>query len=216
MVVVITGGDPVAASHLPDRPAGTVVIAADSGLDHAQRLGLHVDLVIGDLDSASPAALDRATQAGVPVERHPADKDATDLELALGAAIARRPRRIHVIGGHGGRLDHLLANALLLAAPAWAEAEITAQMGPARVAVVRRTTTLRGPPGGLVTLLAVGGPAGGVTTTGLRFALEEATLEPGSTRGVSNVASDDPVTVSVRSGVLIAIQPAPPRQETPT
>src|SRR6185295_1025335 len=98
--------------------------------------------------------------------RHPAAKDATDLELALDTARALGAQRIVVLGGHGGRLDHLLANALLLAAPSLADIEVVAQMGPARVTVVRHEATLHGRPGDVVTLLPAHGPARGVVTDG--------------------------------------------------
>jgi thiamine pyrophosphokinase len=130
MVVVITGGDPVERAHLPDLPPGTRVVAADSGVEQAQALGLAIDLAVGDFDSVAPGALDVAAAAGATVERHPEAKDATDLELALDAARAFGSARIHVLGGHGGRFDHLLANALVLARPAYADVTITAQMGP--------------------------------------------------------------------------------------
>lgn len=206
-VVVVTGGDPVDPAHLPVLPPGTPVIAADSGIEHAHALGLVVDLAIGDFDSVSPEALARATAEGARVERHPAAKDATDLELALDAALALGPARVHVLGGHGGRLDHLLANALLLAAPAYAAVEVTAQMGVARVTVVRRQVTLTGPLGDLVSLMALHGPATGVTTSGLLYPLAGDDLRPGSTRGVSNELVHEQATVTVGGGVLVAVQP---------
>ena len=97
------------------------VIAADSGLDHAHAPRRRGRLVVGDLDSVDPETLAAAELAGTTVERHPAAKDATDLELALLAARDRGAREIVVVGGHGGRLDHFLANALLLATPALAD-----------------------------------------------------------------------------------------------
>jgi thiamine pyrophosphokinase len=207
MVVVVTGGDPVEPAHLPELPEGTRVVAADSGVDHALALGLAVDLVVGDLDSASPASVERAAAAGASVERYPVAKDATDLELALDAARAMRPRRVLVLGGHGGRLDHLLANVLLLARPEHADIAITARMGAARLAVVRNTVELHGPIGDLVTLLPVYGTARGVTTTGLLYPLAAEDLVPGTTRGVSNELAHDPATVTLADGVLVAIQP---------
>ena len=207
MVVVITGGDPVERAHLPDLSPGTCVVAADSGVEHALQLGLAVDLVIGDFDSASTESIAQAAAEGARVERHPAAKDATDLELALDAALAMRPGHIHVLGGHGGRLDHLLANVLLLARPEHAGTTITAQMGSARVAVVRDAASLRGPIGDLVTLLPVHGTARGVTTRGLLYPLDAEDLAPGTTRGVSNELIDDPATVTLADGVLVAIQP---------
>ena len=207
MVVVVTGGDPIERAHVPSFAPGTLVIAADSGIDHAHALGLRVDIGIGDFDSVSEAGLVRAAAEGAVLERHPADKDATDLELALDAASARRPERILLLGGHGGRLDHLLANALVLAAPAYAGIELSAQIGPARVTVIRTIGRLTGARGDLVTLLAAHGPATGITTTGLRYPLAQEDLHPGSSRGVSNELTDEEATVTVTGGVLLAVQP---------
>jgi thiamine pyrophosphokinase len=87
------------------------VIAADSGLHAALALGVDVDLLIGDLDSADPTAVAEARRAGAAVDVHPADKDATDLELALEAAADRGSTRVRVIGGSSlDRIDHFIAN----------------------------------------------------------------------------------------------------------
>jgi thiamine pyrophosphokinase len=209
-VVVVTGGDPVALEHLAIVPAGALVIAADSGIEHAHALGLTVDVALGDFDSVSPAALQRAVDGGAAGERHPGAQDATDLELALDAALVRGARRILVLGGHGGRLDHLLANAAVLASDRFVDVEIVAQMGDAVVTVIRAEATLAGAPGDLVSLLAVGGPATGVTTDGLRYPLADETLEPGSTRGVSNVLVGATAGVRLAAGALLAVQPGPP------
>lgn len=208
-VIVVTGGDPVERSDLPVLPPGAVVVAADSGIDRAHDLGLRVDVAVGDFDSVSSSALEAAERDGAQVQRHPEAKDATDLELALWAALDLQPARIAVIGGHGGRLDHLLANALLLASAAFAGVDLVAQMGPARVTVVRRSSHLDGSPGDLVTLLALHGRASGVTTEGLLYPLHDAELAAGSTRGVSNELTAPTATVQLRSGVLLAVQPGP-------
>jgi thiamine pyrophosphokinase len=206
-IVVVTGGDPVPAAVLARVPSDAFVIAVDSGIEHAQALGLPIGLAIGDMDSVAPGALEGAVLAGAAVERHPVAKDATDLELALDAALARQPRCIHVLGGHGGRLDHLLANALLLASPRYASVELHAHMGDAHITVVRDRATLQGARGELVTLLAVGGPVEAVHTEGLLYPLRGEDLQPGSTRGVSNELAQDPATVQIERGVLLVVQP---------
>ena len=206
-IIVVTGGDPVDPGELASIPEGALVIAADSGVELAQALGLPIALAIGDFDSVDPAALQAAEGAGAVVERHPEAKESTDLELALDAALAHRPSRIHVVGGHGGRLDHLLANSLLLAAPAYAGVELVAHVGPARITVIRREAELVGLPADLVTLLAVGGVARGVTTEGLLYPLTGEDLHPGSSRGVSNELAAPLAVVRVGDGVLLAVQP---------
>ena len=215
--VVLAGGElpPTDAVHdlvagaAPDGSDGVLVVAADSGLDHAVTLGLPVDVVVGDLDSASVAAVAAARAAGVTFETHPVDKDATDLELALHAARAHGATRITVVGGGGGRHDHLLANALVLAAVEFADLDLDALVGTARITVVRAgsATTFHGAPGDLCSLLPVGGVAVGVRTDGLRFPLHGEDLLPGSTRGVSNELLGTDATVTLTDGVLLAVQP---------
>jgi len=204
--LVIAGGDapaPIDATLA----AAPLVIAADSGVGHALALGLAVDLVIGDLDSAVPDDVARAASSRARVDHFPADKDATDLELALDAARARVATSVTVLGIGGGRLDHLLANLLLLTHDAYAGLTVDALDGATWVRVVRTSRTLPGPIGSTVTLLPIGGPARGVRTTGLRWTLTDAALVPASTLGVSNEIVESPATVSVREGVLLAIQP---------
>ena len=212
-IVVVAGGHPlggsVPGSAVPSLPDGAMVIAADGGVDRALALGLHVDLAIGDFDSVSDAGLAAAETAGARIERHPATKDATDLELALDAAVALHPARVVVVGSDGGRLDHLLGSVLLLADERYAAIEIDACLGDAHVHVIRGTRALLGTPGDLLTLLPVHGAAQGVTTEGLEYPLRDETLPPGTSRGVSNVFAASEARITVDRGCLLAIRPAP-------
>jgi thiamine pyrophosphokinase len=202
---IVCGGGPVRIAL--DLPRDAVVIAADVGLVEARRLGLEVDVLIGDLDSVPEAELAAFEAAGGVVRRHPEDKDATDLDLAITEAIVAGAGRIVVAGGDGGRLDHLLANALLLGSSRHAAVEVDAVFGAARLHVVRGRRELEGSAGELITLLALGGPAGGVRTEGLRWPLVDAVLEPGSSLGVSNRFDGGRATIQVADGVLLAIRP---------
>lgn len=202
VVVVASGPGPAVAV-----PGAATVVAADGGLDRAAALGLEADVVIGDLDSVSPQALAAAEAAGARVVRHPETKDATDLELALDEAIALRASRVLVVASHEGRLDHLLGSLLLLGAGRYAGLELDALVGQALVHVVRGRRTLTGAPDELVSLLAVGGAATGVVTDGLEYPLDGETLEPGSSRGISNTFTAGQATVTVERGTLLVVRP---------
>jgi thiamine pyrophosphokinase len=208
-VVVVAGGKRAPTASLA-LPRDALVIAADSGVDHAYAIGLRVDVAIGDFDSISPEGLKRAEDEGARIERHPAAKAKTDLELALDEAMRIGAAEILVLGVGGGRLDHLLANMLLLASPKFTACRISACDGPARVHVVHSgepLTTLSGGVGELLTLLPVGGAATGITTTGLLYPLDGESLTPGTSRGVSNVIDTVPATVQLDEGVLLAVFP---------
>jgi thiamine pyrophosphokinase len=207
VVVVVAGGDAPAPGAALAVPLGAPVVAADKGLEHALAVGLDVTVAVGDFDSASPEAIDVAEAAGVRIERHPHDKDATDLELALDIAATMSTGRILVLASGGGRLDHLLSAALLLASDRYAHWQVDAFFGEARVHVIRRERVLEGAPGERLTLVAMNGPAEVVRTDGLVYPLEGETLEPGSSRGVSNVFAEVTARISLERGVVLAIRP---------
>lgn len=197
-VVVLAGGPDSPA--LVGLPPDATVIAADSGAE----LGGPIDLLVGDLDSISPETLATIEH----VERHGVDKDASDLELALAAAMRLEPGRILVLGSPAGRLDHLFGSLLLLAAEPFAGVQVDAQLGAAAVHVIRGERTLSGEPGELISLFAVHGRASGVVTEGLAYPLRGEALEPGSSRGLSNVFVASEARIELERGVLAAVRPS--------
>jgi thiamine pyrophosphokinase len=203
-IAVIVGGDTVRTALAEQLHAVDYVIAADSGLHAAQRLGLTTDLVVGDLDSVDHRLLERIDAE---VERHPRAKDQTDIVLALERACDEGADRVIVVSGGGGRLDHALANLLVLASPRYAHVHVLAHVGPAQVDVVRSRHEMTGDPGTLVSLFAVDGPAGGVATEGLRYPLRGEVLESLSSRGVSNEFVGGPASVTVAAGTLLVVRP---------
>jgi thiamine pyrophosphokinase len=212
-VVIFAGGDPPPADVMHGLPREALVIAADSGFDHATSLGVPVDVLIGDLDSISSAGLEnigQSTRRGpnalppTTVERHPVDKNASDLTLAIRGAVTRGAQRVIVIGGAGGRIDHLFTNSEVIASDEFSAATIEWLIGSAHIFVVRFHVEIEGRTGDIVTLLAHGGDAEGVVTTGLRWPLIDETLEQGSSRGLSNEMTGDVATVGVSSGIVLA------------
>ena len=195
LVIVLATG--AAAVEIPE---GAYVIAADGGAD----AGVPVDLAVGDFDSIHPATLEKLTN----VEVYPPDKDATDLELAMEAALRAGATQLLVVGSDGGRLDHLFGSLVLLASDKWAGVEVDALLGGARAHVVRGSRVLAGAVGETISLFALGGPAGGVTTEGLVYPLAGETLEPGSSRGVSNLFHDTEARITVERGVVLAVRPS--------
>ncbi len=207
---MVAGGstDPSDADLLPD---ADLVIAADGGATWLATLPRLPDLLVGDLDSTARRLVTELEAAGVPIERHPVDKDASDLELALAAAATRGATAITILGAlHGERLDHELANLLALADPAWAARGIAVDIVRGGTSVV----ALRGPGelqldgrvGDLVSLLPVGGDAAQVSTRDLRYPLEGEPLALGLARGISNVVDGPRPSVRLGSGTLLIIE----------
>ena len=202
--LIIAGGNPVKATVVDRLRHPVFVVAADSGLDEALRLGLTPDLVIGDMDSVSAGALQVAKDRGIKIEQHPVAKDATDLELAIDAAAAAGYGQATIIGGTGGRMAHTLANAMLLLK----ERSIVLDWVTSRatIAAIREgaSRVYRRPDGPLLSVLAVGGPAD-CESAGLRWPLSGRPLQPGSTRGISNELTAEVAEVAVTGGQVLTV-----------
>lgn len=209
-VVVVTGSEPLDPDAVAALGDQLVVLAADGGLDHALAAGLHPAGLVGDLDSVSPEGLAWATEHAT-ISRHDPAKDATDTELALDMAADLNPARLTLLAGGGDRLDHTLAALGALARPSLtAVPHLEAWWGRQRIRVVHgpgRARLVDLPIGATLSLLAIGGPCTGVTSTGVRWTLTDFTLDPLTGRGISNEVTEPDVTVACSSGVLLVFHP---------
>jgi len=187
-----------------------LVVAADGGALKAISLGLRPDLVVGDGDSLAPDRIAELRRDGVEVIVHPADKDASDTELAVHEALARGATSIVILGAFGGsRLEHSVANLLLLTLAELAEVDMALVDGSSTVRVIGVAgaghAAMTGQVGDYVSLLPLSERVDGVTTEGLRFALTDATLAQGPARGLSNEMATKACAVRTRSGRLAII-----------
>lgn len=192
-----------------------LVIAADGGARHAVGLGLRIERWVGDGDSLGEAGVAELIAAGIRVERAPPDKDESDTELAVLTACGLGADELVILGALGGaRVDHALANVALLGLPELmgldvrllaADARLRQLHGPGADGATAHLD-LEGRVGDLVTLLPVGEDAEGVTTRGLRFALDDEPLRVGRTRGLSNVRTARLARVTLRQGRLLIVE----------
>jgi len=204
--VVVANGEYAHAGRLTALArSADLIIAADGGANWLAEVGIRAHVLIGDLDSASPAAQRALREAGCEVLRFPAHKDETDTELALAEAAARGAAQITLLGAIGGRIDHTLANILLLAMPRLAGVPTYIYDGQSWLSLVRGYAAIRGAVGDLVSLIPIAGDAEGVLTEGLEYALHGETLRFGPARGISNVLTSPEASVTVQAGLLILV-----------
>jgi thiamine pyrophosphokinase len=192
-----------------------LVVAADGGARHAVGLGVTIQRWVGDGDSLGDAGIARLRDQGVDIDRRPFDKDETDMELALGAAISLAPEAIVVVGALGGaRVDHALANVGLLTLSQSSGCDVRLIAADARVRLLQGPAVDGGPArieldghvGDIVSLLPVGADADGITTDGLRFPLIDEALVLGRTRGLSNIREMPTASITLRLGRLLIVE----------
>lgn len=239
-VVTVTGTAesilrPVGPTTLGDRLRRRIAVrgpeftvAADGGLDLALRLGHTPEFVVGDMDSVSDDAIGRARDSGSSLTVAPRAKDVSDFELALDRAVDLGASHLVVVGGAGGRLDHVLATILTLTSPKYSGLVLEALLVDNHVSVINGRTADATPPGDLpdprrrrpstavttgvpgdpVSLFSFNGPAIGVRTSGLAWQLDGQTLDGGTSLGVSNELVDDEASIALDGGCLAVVRTA--------
>jgi len=200
--LIVLGGDAPGAELLRRCvQQADLTIAADKGLEAFERAGLKPDLLLGDMDSVSKKTLLRM-QDDTEIDRLPAVKDDTDGVHALDVAIARGAKEIVLLGALGGRMDHALANLMLLvrAHRGGAKAQILSERE--RIERVDGCAVLKGAKGDTVSLLPLGG-AKSVSLTGFFYPLENRDLDSCYPLGISNVVTEDSACITVCEGDLL-------------
>ena len=211
--VIIANGDAPSAETIRRwlrTGAGDRLICADGGCRVALRHGLRPDHAIGDFDSLSEVDFQQLRQHGVDIQRHPPQKNETDLELALQLAISQCASEIVILGALGGRLDHEMANLMLLAMPGLNQTPVIIGGEELEVHSIdarqkSATLHLHGHAGDTVSLIPYGGNALGIVTHGLQYPLRQEALRVGPARGVSNVMTQDQARIDVADGLLLCI-----------
>lgn len=201
--LIVLGGDaPERMLLLSCAGYADIKIAADRGLEAFECAGVSPDLLVGDMDSVSQEVLDRVKE-NTQVERLPIQKDDTDGVHALDVAIARGAKNITILGALGGRMDHALANLMLLvrAHEQGAYAEILDEH--MRIVRVDGEIEITGSKGDTFSLLPLGG-AQNVMISGCAYHEDEPLdFTTGYPLGVSNVITEDEAKITVESGDLL-------------
>lgn len=179
----------------------TLLIGCDGGTNHLHELGLKPHIVIGDFDSYAPQKQDD----GVEYIHYPSDKDLTDSELAIRYAIKRGCKEVIVAGLLGNRVDHLLANTLLLTKRAFASVDLKIIEGNQEIYLLRGDATIHGKKGDTISFIPIKGTAKVSQTSGLKYDLSKYKLSLQGNQGISNVLTKNTAEVSVVKGSLLVI-----------
>jgi thiamine pyrophosphokinase len=201
--IILLGGDITATLRLMQQCRHALVIAADSGMRHADTLGVKVDCWLGDFDSTTPALARQ--YADLPRKVFPIEKDKTDGELAIEDGIARGATQFILVGAFGGpRTDHALLHNFQALALARRGFEVILTNGLEEAIPMlagRKTFDLAA---GIVFSLIGFGQLDGVSISGAKWPLTNRLVEAGSSLTLSNI-STGPVHVSIKSGEALFI-----------
>ena len=179
------------------------IIAADGGTRHAFMLGLVPNVIVGDLDSL-PSNFEPSTFNGE-IVLYPKDKNETDLELAIQHALTLNSKEIIILAALGGRLDQTLGNIALISNLQPSICNLQLNDGIEEIFFCRDSCEINGTPNDLVSLIPWQGEVIGIVTSGLKWPLQNETLYPHKTRGISNEMIGETAAVQIKSGLLLIV-----------
>ncbi|MFZ2955863.1 MAG: thiamine diphosphokinase [Candidatus Ozemobacteraceae bacterium] len=211
MRILVVANGPGSPRKAPQGAWGSI-IGVDGGGDLLHSWNMPAHRLVGDLDSISPEGIRFHEAHGAHIERHPADKNQTDLELALDGLPKASDVEIHLTGCFGGRSDMSLLNFLLLGRfvdRGWytfATAEgVGGVLGSGEISVSRL------PPGTPCALLAISDTVEKIVSTGVHWPLRGESLRLGEGRGVSNLSEEPEWRVRIDRGALLWLVTGPTR-----
>lgn len=181
-------------------PEDSFIIAADKGFETLQKNGIVPDLTVGDFDSLG------YVPQSVNFLQSPAEKDDTDMLLAVREGIKRGYEKFILYGGIGGRIDHTFANIQTLAF--LKENKASAVLFGEKTAVTllkNETIRFSSAEKGYISVFAYGEKAEGVTESGLKYSVRDATLLDSFPMGVSNEFVGTESEISVQDGRLLVV-----------
>jgi thiamine pyrophosphokinase len=213
-VALVLNGDEPGPDELKLLDACEAIVAADGAAEKLLRSDRPPSVIVGDLDSLGPDAYKWADALNIPMERHRADKDETDGELALQKALQMGAKSLLILGAHGGRSAMFLANLKLLrrAHEKGLEAVINGHGESIRFVSAGGELALVGRTNSILNILAVDGPAK-VAISGTAFDSPELDLDPRSARGVSNRITSDGARVKVLQGTVVVVVERKPKSK---
>lgn len=204
-VLILTNGFYGDYNFCKEEAVYDYIICADRGLVHAKKLGLRPNLIVGDFDSTDLEDLEYFKSQGIEIETFNPHKDETDTEIAVTRAIEKGALEVAIYGGLGSRFDHSLGNVHLLYKLLKSGIKGKLVNPNNTVYLTKDNIKLTGQKDDLVSLIPFGGNAYGVTTSKLAYALEDATLEVGTSLGISNYLLEETAEVWIKEGTLLVI-----------
>lgn len=209
--LIVTGGavEDTFVTEVVKRGGFEVIMAVDAGMEVLYRKHIHPDIIVGDFDSVDLDTLDYFREREeIDVCMLEPEKDETDTEFAVREAIRRGGHDITIVGAVGSRMDHVLGNFAILGIGLLAHVNVQILDSHNRIRMINEPITIEKSMqyGKYVSLIPFSGTVTGVTLKGMKYPLDDYTLESFSTLGISNEIVNDTADIGLSSGCLLVIE----------
>lgn len=205
--VIVSGGKFENAEFYREILRGKYIICADGGIYLLQKLNIKPDMFLGDFDSCN---FDEIEKSGFldeckDIKKFKIEKNATDTHIAVDFAMEKGFGDITLIGALGGRIDHSLANVMLLKYMIEKGVKGTILNEKNKVFLTDKSITIPPEHGRRLSLVPLTEKVCGLSLKGLKYPLDGFTLELGDTRAISNEFTCENAEITFEKGLLLVI-----------
>jgi len=177
------------------------IICADGGLNYLDSLNVKPNLIVGDFDSANINLLEK--YKNVEIKKYPAEKNFTDTEIAIEEAIACGFNEITIFGATGTRLDHTMANILLIERYIKNGISIRIVDNNNYISILNKDITINKKEGYFLSIIPISEYIDGITLKGMKYPLLDVKVNRGSTLCVSNEIIAESAEINIKNGMGI-------------
>ena len=205
-VIVVSNGSFNIKTLEKIRNASDFIICADGGANHLYMSDVLPDMIVGDLDSLTEDALAYYKKSDVLFHKFPSRKDNTDTELAVDFAIDRGATEIVLLGSTGTRLDHTIANVMILIKllKMGIKAKVVDEHN--EIYIMDSKIEIEKEEGTFVSFLPIFTECIGVTMKGFKYSTDNLDFALGSTMGISNEVESEKGIIEIRDGISLVIK----------
>jgi thiamine pyrophosphokinase len=197
-LIIANGTLPKKSVVLSTLKTSDYIVCADGGANSAWKLNIVPDIILGDFDSISESTIQHYRKVKM---LRIADQDSTDLEKAIRHCIEQHHRTVCIIGATGSRLDHTTGALGCFKKFQW-KVNLVFLDTEGALSGIKKSVKIETEAGDRISLIPLDRCVG-VTTTNLKYRLNDDDLELGVREGISNIATGNEVKISVRKGTLL-------------
>ncbi|MFZ5966323.1 MAG: thiamine diphosphokinase [Bacillota bacterium] len=183
-----------------------LIICADGGAKYLKKINVTPHIIVGDLDSIDQSSKEYYLQKGVELYQFPTKKNHTDTDLAVQYAISKGCKEITFLGAIGSRMDHTLANIMLLIPLVQTGIKARILNETNDITVINQDLEVQGDDKTYMSLIPITQTVEGVTLEGFEYPLVDATLRMGDTIGISNQFQNKQAFIRIKKGLLLVIK----------
>ena len=178
------------------------IIGVDNGTQHLFNRSITPHVVLGDLDSIDPSLLKKIKTMEIDIKSYEPNKDKTDFELAIESINKPDDKKIYLIGGEEGEIDHLFSIFTIVSNYKFAK-NLTWFYQDKKI-IFKQNISINMRKGSKFSIIPITNLKD-LKITGAEWELNEEDIVAGSSKTLRNISKSDVLKINCESGLFCVV-----------